>query len=120
VARLLRDRNKRLGDLLAHRISEAGFETTWEAHGGAPSGVGVDFWNAYCFAPENWSVELKFSTVPDRASMYVFDYEGRTYKPHREKALGLEWTASDEEIADAFIDRVKLILDEARNGVRSG
>lgn len=37
VARLLRERNKHLGDLLADRISEAQFETTWEAHGGAPT-----------------------------------------------------------------------------------
>jgi hypothetical protein len=120
VARLLRERNKRLGDLVADRISEAGFETTWEAHGGGPHGVGVDFWNAYCFARENWSVELKFSTAPDLPSIYVFDYAGRTYKPHRVEPLGLEWTTSDEEIADAFINRVKLILEEVRNGLRSG
>ena len=63
---------------------------------------------------------MKFSTVPERATIYVFDYEGRTYKPHRMEPLGLEWTANDEEIADAFIDRVKLILEEVRNRVRSG
>ena len=120
VARLLRERTKHLADLLVDRISEARLETTWEAHGGAPDGVGVDFWNAYCFAPENWSVELKFSTLPERASIYVFDYQGRTYKPPRMEPLGLEWTASDEEIADAFINRVKLILEQVRNGVRSG
>lgn len=62
---------------------------------------------------------MKFSTLPDRASIYVFDYEGRSYKPKREESLGLEWTASDEEIADAFINRVSLILEEVRTGMRS-
>lgn len=109
VARLLRDRNRRLQDILAGRFDDAGLKTTWEAHGGSK---GVDYWNAYCFTPQNWSIELKMSTLPDLPGpIYVFDYQGRTYKPARVENLGVEWSASDEEIADAFVARVHKILE---------
>lgn len=108
-SRLLRERNKRLEGILAIKLDDAGFNTTWEAHGGTRTGA--DYWNAYCFTPYDWSVELKLTTLPDRPGpIYVFDYQGRTYKPVRVESLGVEWSASDEEIADAFVARVRQIL----------
>jgi hypothetical protein len=109
-SRLLRERNKRLEGVLAVKLSEAGLTTTWEAHGGAAAGP--DYWNAYCFSPQDWSIELKLSTSPELPSViYVLDYKGRTYKPKRIESLDVDWSASDEEVADAFVGRVLRILD---------
>lgn len=108
ISRLLRDRNKTLDVILAGKLDDAGLTITWEAHGG----TGVDYWNAYCFSPQNWSIELKLSTLPEHPSViYVLDYKGRTYKPKRIESLDIEWGASDEEIADAFVARALRILE---------
>lgn len=116
IARMLRTRSKQLAGPVAERISEAGLEVSWEAHGNDPRGT--DCWNAYCFSPEDWSVELKLTSDPERPAVYVFDYRGRTYKDAKVEPLGLDWTATDEQIADAFIERVQFILEEVRRGAR--
>lgn len=108
-SRILRERSKRLESVLAEKLAKARLTTTWEAHGGAAAVP--DYWNAYTFAPQDWSVELKMSTSPDRpAVLYALDYQGRTYKPARTESLDVDWSASDEELADAFVSRVLQIL----------
>jgi hypothetical protein len=42
-------------------------------------------------------------------------YEGRDWHGSEAKPLGIEWTARDEEIADAFVVRVRAILEEVRD-----
>lgn len=52
------------------------------------------------------------STLPHYPSViYVLDYKGRTYKPKRIESLDIEWGASDEEIADAFVARALQVLE---------
>jgi hypothetical protein len=118
IRRMLRGRRRRLEGMLADRIEVAGLRTSWEAHGA--ENHGQDHWNAYCFVPEDWSIELKFSSLPDRPAIYTYDYPGRTYKNTRQEALGISWSATDEEIADAFMKRVDEILTAARKGDRIG
>jgi hypothetical protein len=113
---LLRDRNKRLAPLIAAGLEDAGLEVGWEAHGG----YDTDVWNAYHFPASDWSVELKLSNDPARPSIYVLDYLGRTYKNETLEPLGLEWSTSDQEVSDAFVERVKHTLEQARSGVRGG
>ena len=109
---LLRDRNKRLAPLIAAGLEDAGLEVGWEAHGG----FDTDVWNAYHFPAADWSVELELSSDPARPSIYVKDYLGRTYKNETVQPLGLEWTTSDQEVSDAFVERVEQILEQARSG----
>jgi hypothetical protein len=116
ITQMLRLRSKRLIDPLADRIASAGLEFSWEAHGDYVKGS--DFWNAYCFTPEDWSIELKFAGAPPQPAIYVADYRGRTYKDLTTEPLGLDWSASDEQIADAFIEQVKFILAQVRHGTR--
>ena len=113
---VLRDRNKRLAPLIAAGFEDAGLEVGWEAHGG----YDTDVWNAYHFPAADWSVELLLSNDPARPSIYVKDYLGRTYKNPTVEPLGLEWTASDQEVSDAFIAHVKQILEQVRSGTRGG
>lgn len=113
---LLRDRNKRLAPLIAAGLEDVGLEVGWEAHGG----FGTDVWNAYLFPAEDWTVELKLSTDPARPSIYVYDYLGRTYKNETVEPLGLEWSTSDQEVSDAFVARVRQILEQVRSGTRGG
>ena len=113
---ILRDRNKRLAPLIAAGLENEGLEVGWEAHGGYDTEV----WNAYYFPIADWSVELKLSTDPARPSIFVFDYAGRTYKSKTVEALGLDWNANDQEVSDAFIQRVKRILEQAKSGTRAG
>lgn len=114
TGRLLRDRNKRLEPLIALRMADVQWEFAWESHGGS----GVETWNAYHFPTPDWSVELKFSSDPARPSVFVYDYRGRTYKQSAIEPLGLDWIASDEEIADAFVDRLNQILTQVVSGTR--
>lgn len=116
IARMLRTRNKSLADPLTERITQAGLKVSWESHGNDPRGT--ECWNAYCFSPEDWSIELKLTSVPTLPAIFVFDYRGRTYKDARIEPLGLEWTATDEQIAETFVARVKSILEEVRTGTR--
>ena len=113
---ILRDRNKRLAPLIAAGLENEGLEVGWEAHGGYDTEV----WYAYYFPIADWSVELKLSTDPARPSIFVFDYAGRTYKSKTVEALGLDWNANDQEVSDAFIQRVKRILEQAKSGTRAG
>ncbi|WP_062518494.1 PD-(D/E)XK nuclease family protein [Demequina gelatinilytica] len=108
--RLIRDRSKRLDSLLGERIAELDLAIGWESH----SGSNTEAWNAYLFTEIDWTIELKFTTDPARPAIYVYDYEGRTYKNETTTTLGLEWTASDEEIANAFIVRATAIIDRVR------
>ncbi|WP_193510171.1 PD-(D/E)XK nuclease family protein [Cryobacterium sp. BB736] len=114
IGRLIRDRRKRIEPLIADRLEALGLETGWEAHGG----IREETWNAYHFPAADWSIELKFSADPSRPVIYVYDRRGLTYKDSTIEALGLAWTASDEKIADAFIERVVQILDQLKAGTR--
>lgn len=116
VGRLIRDRRKRLEPLLADRLAAAGLAVEWESHGG----LREETWSAYYFPEADWSVELKFSADPARPAIFVYDRRGKTYKDSTIEPLGLAWTATDEQIADAFIARVIEILREARMGARAG
>lgn len=111
---LLRDRNKRLAPLIAAGLEDAGLEVGWEAHGG----YNTEVWNAYHFPAADWAVELKLSNDPAKPSIFVYDYLGRTYKNWTVEPLGLEWTTSDEEISNAFVERVKQILEQVKSGTR--
>lgn len=113
--RLLKDRNQRLESLIAVRLAEVEWQFDWEAHGSSLS----ETWNAYHFPVPDWSVELKLSTDPGRPSIFVYDYHARTYKRSTIEPLGLSWTASDEEVADAFIDRLSQILHQVVAGTRA-
>lgn len=114
ATRLVRSRNKRLEPLIAAGLAEAGLQTDWQTHGGYET----DAWNAYHFPEASWSVELKLSTDPSKPSIFIYDYRGRTYKDSTTAPLGLEWSASDEEICNAFIEQVMQILREAASGAR--
>lgn len=114
VGRLIRDRRKRLEPLLAERLAAAGLVPEWESHGG----LREETWSAYYFPDADWSVELKFSADPTRPEIFVYDRRGKTYKDSTIEPLGLSWTATDEQIADAFIRRAVEILGQAREGKR--
>lgn len=116
VRRIIRDRRARLEPLIAGCLESAALAPDWEAHGGASN----DVWNAYHFADPDWTVELKFTIDPDlvTAPVYVMDRRGRTYDDKTIEPLGLPWSSTDEEIADAFVQRVKVILDSVRAGTR--
>lgn len=110
IGRLIRDRRKRLEPLIAGRLAEAGLSTGWEAHGG----IREETWNAYYFPDADWSVELKFSADPDHPSIYVYDRRGMTYRDSTIEPLGLDWTATDDQLVDAFLARVADILGRVR------
>jgi len=102
----IRERRKRIEPLIADRLDAAGLKTGWEGHGG----IQEETWNAYHFPAVDWSVELKFSADPTRPMIYVYDRRGRTYKDSAIEPLGLIWTDTDIDIADAFVERVAQIL----------
>lgn len=108
VSRLIRARSRRLAPLIAEGLEREGLETGWESH----SAYGAEAYNAYHFPGPDWSVELKFSADPKYPSIFVYHYPGRAYKQTTKEALGLPWTASDQDVADAFIERTKEILGD--------
>lgn len=114
VGSVLRARNKRLAPIIAAGLEAAGLEVGWEGHGGYDTEV----WNAYHFPGSDWSVELKLSINPAQPSIFVLDYPGRTYKNKTKEPLGLQWIASDQEVSDAFVERVSEVLEQARTGTR--
>lgn len=118
VMRVLSDRRRRLEPLIAAGLEDAGLKVGWENHSG--SSPGLEVWNAYHFPAPDWSVELKFSADPKTPDIFVYDYQGRTYRQATIEGLGLQWTASDDEIADTFVERTKMILEEAAGGQRQG
>ena len=103
---LIRERRKRIEPLIADRLEAADLETGWEAHGG----IREETWNAYHFPAADWTVELKFSADPARPMIYVYDRRALTYKDSTTEPLGLTWTDTDEDIANAFVERVNRIL----------
>lgn len=111
---LMRERCLRMKPLLAQRIEEAGLQIGWESHGGSGRS---EVWNAYLFQPATWSIELKMSSDPSKPTIFVYDYAGRTYKNSTVEPLGVTWETSDEQIADAFIQRVNEVL--ADRGARA-
>ncbi len=115
AGRIVRERSKRLEPLIAAGFEQAGLTPSWEAHGGWRA----EAWNAYQFPDVDWSVELKLTTDPAKPALFVYDYQGRTYSQPTTQPLGLEWAASDEEVADAFVASVVEILDLVRNGTRT-
>lgn len=115
IGRLIRDRRKQVEPLIADRLQERGLVTGWESHGG----IREETWNAYHFPAADWTIELKFSADPAHPPIYVFDRRGQTYKDATIEPLGaLSWTDSDAKIADAFVDRVVVILGEVVAGIR--
>ncbi len=118
VMRVLSDRRRRIEPLIAAGLEDAGLDVGWENHSG--SSPGLEVWNAYHFPTPDWSVELKFSADPRTPEIFVYDYQGRTYENATVEALGLAWTATDNELADAFVERAKVILEQASNGQRQG
>lgn len=110
MQRLLKSRNDRLNSLISERFQDKGFEPGWEAHGGRND----DVWNAYHFPAIDWSIELKLSTKPDRPAIYVQVYPGRDYKKQIFEDLGQPWSASDESLADAFVQRVQTLFGEVQ------
>lgn len=114
IGRLIRDRRKRLEPLIADRFATEGLTTDWESHGG----IREETWNAYYFPVADWSVELKFSANPTHPAIYVYDRRGRTYADATITPLGLAWTATDEQIVDAFVSKVVTILNQAKAGAR--
>ena len=118
VMRVLSDRRRRLEPLIAAGLEDADLDVGWENHSG--SSPGLEVWNAYHFPTPDWSVELKFSADPMTPEIFVYDYQGRTYNHATIEALGLAWTATDNELADAFVERAKAILEQASNGQRQG
>lgn len=114
IGRLIRDRRKRLEPLIADGLATAGLTTEWESHGG----LREETWNAYYFPATDWTVELKFSADPVHPAIYVYDRRGQTYKDSTIEPLGLPWVASDQEIADAFVATVIIILEQVQLGNR--
>lgn len=114
VGRLIRDRRKRLEPLIADRLAAEGLTTEWESHGGNRE----ETWNAYYFPTPDWTVELKLSADPIHPAIYVYDYRGRTYKESTIAPLGPAWTATDEQLSDAFVEQVIRILKEVEAGIR--
>lgn len=113
MRRLLKSRNERLGPLIAGRLQDKGLEPGWEAHGGRND----DVWNAYHFPAIDWSIELKLSTKPDRPAIYVQVYPGRDYRKQEIENFGLLWSATDESLADAFVERVQTLFHEAEPSI---
>lgn len=113
---MIRDRRRRLEPLIADRRASAGLVPDWESHGG----LREETWSAYSFPDADWSVELKFSADPARPAIFVYDRRGKTYKDSTIEPLGLSWTATDEQISDAFVARLIEILGHARMGTRVG
>ena len=118
VMRVLSDRRRRLEPLIAAGLEDSGLQVGWENHSG--SSPGLEVWNAYHFPAQDWSVELKFSADPKTPDIFVYDYLGRTYKQATIESLGLPWTASDDDLADRFVERTNTILQQAASGQRQG
>ncbi|MGF3054666.1 PD-(D/E)XK nuclease family protein [Microbacterium sp. YY-03] len=114
MRRMIRDRRQRLEPLIADRFESLGLQPDWEAHGGAND----ETWNAYHFPTADWSIELKFSLRPSMPAVFVYDRAGNTYTNTTSQDLGLDWLASDEELAEAFVTRVQAILTDALHGSR--
>ena len=113
--RLLRDRNKRLTPLIAERLEAVGLRADWEAHNGDND---RETWNAYHFPEADWSVELKLTLDPALPSIFVFDYSGRSYTHKTVEPLDVELTTADEVVAEAFVARLRHILEQAKRGLR--
>jgi hypothetical protein len=111
LKKTLKSRSKGLAGLLADRLPPSDRHWPW-----GPFGLAFSIGNGYYFAPEDWSVELYLTTNPDPERVMVKSYEGHNWRRAKVKPLGIEWTASDEEIADAFVVRVRAILEEVRDG----
>lgn len=110
IGRLIRDRRRRLEPLLTELLSAAGLAVDGESHGG----LREETWSVYYFPEADWTVELKFSADPGRPPIFVYDRRGKTYKDSTIEPLGLEWSATDEAIAEAFVVRVVEILKAVR------
>lgn len=110
IERTLRGRSRRLEPLIDTHLKGAGLVTDWESHSGS-KGVA---WNAYHFPEVDWSYELKLSARPEYPSVYIYEYQGRTYQDESIHPLELGWEASDEELAAEFAARVALLIAERR------
>ncbi len=116
VIRVLRARGRRLEPLIADHLAAANLVPGWEAHGGSKS----EAWNAYHFPDADWAVELKLSVDPTKPAIFVYDYMGRTYQNSTIEPLRLDWSATDDEVATAFVERAKDILGQALRRTRGG
>lgn len=112
LKKTLKARNKRFAGLLADRLPP--FDRHWP-WGPFDNDLAFTIGNGYYFDPEDWSVELYLTTNPDPERVMVKSYEGHNWRHPEKKPLDIEWTASDEEIADAFMVRVRAILEEVRD-----
>ena len=119
VMRVLSDRRRRLEPLIAAGLEDADLDVRWENHSGSSPSLEVR--NAYHLPTPIGSVELKFSADPMTPEIFVYDCQGRqTYNHATIEAFGLAWRATDNELADAFVERAKVILEQASNGQRRG
>ena len=93
--------------------------TGWEAHG-QQTARWVVAWNAYHLVQSNNSIELIMTPDPKRAGpITVKAYPRRTYKlyPNYDHiTFGVDWQASDEEVAEAFIAVVRRLVQEHPEG----
>lgn len=113
VNQLTKARSKRLESLVRERLDELNVHTSWEAHG-ANSGRWPLCYNAYLFSASNVGVELLMSQDPNREEpIFIKAYPGRSYKLYPDAdnvPLGVNWAATDEEIADTFVMRAQEII----------
>jgi hypothetical protein len=115
VAQMLREQGSRLVQPIYDRLGDLSIVPERQWSGAAPSGD--ESWSVFSFAPENWWVELKFSAKPDRPVIYVYDHNGK-YKLSSIEPLGLEWSATDDEIVNVFVPRLLAILEGFQAGSR--
>lgn len=113
---LIRQRSKRLEPLIREQLNTLGVETDWEAHAAGNNKGWAYAWNAYHLVESKNSIELIMTPDPRRASPITAKaYPGREYEIYRDFdhiPFGVEWHASDEEVAEGFIVVVRKLIQE--------
>jgi PD-(D/E)XK nuclease superfamily len=113
---LCRVRSGDLEPVIRERLDTLGVDIDWEAHGGSNNKGWVTAWNAYHLVESDNSIELIMTPDPRRAGPITAKaYPGRTYKYYPDFdhiTFGVDWHASDEEVAEAFIVVVRRLLQE--------
>lgn len=119
INRLFRERSKRLEPLVRDQLEALGIRTDWESHS-HQNARWVYAWNAYHLVDSDNSIELIMSPDPMRAGpITVKAYPGRTYKLYPEYdhiTFGVDWQASDEEVAEAFTAVLRRLVAQHPRG----
>lgn len=113
---LIRQRSKRLEPLIREQLNTLGVETDWEAHAAGNNKGWAYAWNAYHLVESDKSIELIMTLDPRRAGpITVKAYPERTYRLYPDFdhiSFGVNWDASDEEVAEAFIVVLRRLMQE--------